>query len=695
MEDPIEKSLFLEGPAGTGKTTHAITRIQRLIEQGVYADEILLLIPQRSYTLPYEEHLDPLVWQRLGKGTVGGLAQRMVSLFWPLVMETSSYSFSEDKEPTFLTYEVAQYFMARIVAPLVEQGYFAALRLTRHRLYSQLLDNLNKATVNCIPLHQVHEYLRSDSGDDASRRMLFDDISRTINAYRAHCVKHNLLDFSLYNEVFWELLSTDPDVRSFMARQYRHLIYDNSEEDFPLAHDIVDVWLPDFDTVLIVHDTDGGYRKFLAASPGSARALENACTAHVKYEQNDHTPGHLVALSGILVDAIHHRSLERASLEPEGDRRFHLFSDRLHHDMVERVCRRVTRLVEGGHPPDQIAVISPFLSDSLQFALSSGLEKMGIAVHTHRPSRVLRDEPMTKMLLTLAVLAHPGWGMQRPSLEAVAHMLNKGIGSLDLVRATLLASGVYEEASPAVGLRPFEDMPSSLREQVTFQAGELYDRLRTWMERYAEGEELPIDHFFRKLFGEVISQPGFGLHRDEQAGIQVASVVESAQKFRQAVAEVLAEEGGGAGQAYIDMVREGVVSAFYEIDWKMPEDAVLLSPVHTFLLRNRVFEHQIWLDVSNPSWHKRIPQPLTNPYILSRDWEVGRLWSSTVEKHFEVERLERIVLGLIRRCSGEVYAYLSELSVGGQEQAGELFLALGRVKRSFVDTAFTLNHPDV
>ena len=67
--------LFLEGPAGVGKTSLAIKRIQELIEKGVHADEILLLVPQRSYTLPYEEQLDALTWHRLGKATLGGIAQ--------------------------------------------------------------------------------------------------------------------------------------------------------------------------------------------------------------------------------------------------------------------------------------------------------------------------------------------------------------------------------------------------------------------------------------------------------------------------------------------------------------------------------------------------------------------------------------------------------------------------------------------
>ena len=80
-------TLFLEGPAGAGKTTHAIARIQSLIEGGVSPGAILLLTPHRSYTRPYEEAIDQNTWYALGKATVGGLARRYVSLFWPAVPE--------------------------------------------------------------------------------------------------------------------------------------------------------------------------------------------------------------------------------------------------------------------------------------------------------------------------------------------------------------------------------------------------------------------------------------------------------------------------------------------------------------------------------------------------------------------------------------------------------------------------------
>jgi primosomal protein N' len=46
-------TLFLEGAAGTGKTTVAAARLRHLLEQGVPAEEILILVPQRTHLEPF------------------------------------------------------------------------------------------------------------------------------------------------------------------------------------------------------------------------------------------------------------------------------------------------------------------------------------------------------------------------------------------------------------------------------------------------------------------------------------------------------------------------------------------------------------------------------------------------------------------------------------------------------------------
>ena len=678
--------LFLEGPAGAGKTTHCIERVRALIAGAVPASEILLLTPHRSYARAYEDAFDQTTWHALGKATIGGLARRYVSLFWPHIQRRQKYPFPTATEPTFLTYEAAQYIMARLVSPLLEQGLFADLKLTRHRLYSQLLDNLNKAAANGIPPEELGRYLQAAKISEGTGGGI-QDVTRTLTTYRLYCAENNLVDFSLYLELFWELIRDEPTAGNHLFGTFTNLVYDNCEEDIPLAHDVIRVWMRDerLESAVVAYDVDAGFRRFLAANPRSAYELSGECDRRVRLDEVPRVPEALQEFGHVLIDAVARGPASATRRRKTGDPHFHAYSDRLHHQMVERVAAKIVELASGKLAGDaaateagEIAVISPFVSDTLYHGLSSRLDEAGVGFYLHRPSRSLRDDPVTRVLLTLTALAHPGWNLERPHLEAVAHMFSRCLEPADLVRAGLLANASYRVLNEGQGLEPFEKVPADMRERISYRVGEVYERLRNWLIAYEQSDELPIDHFLSRLFGELLSQPGFGFHRDVQAGIQVGNLVESARSFRRSIPQGMQRERDVVGRGYVEMVQEGVISSFYGSGWSDPGDAVLIAPAHTFLLRGTPCAQQLWLDVGSTAWHRRIHQPLTNPYVLSRDWNIHEEWSASWEARYETERLTGIVNGLVRRCTGTVHLFASELSAHGQEQRGELLSALGQ-----------------
>jgi hypothetical protein len=74
-----------------------------------------------------------------------------------------------------------------------------------------------------------------------------------------------------------------------------------------------------------------------------------------------------------------------------------------------------------------------------------------------------------------------------------------------------------------------------------------------------------------------------------------------------------------------------------------------------------------------------LSQPLTHPFVLSRWWLPGRVWSDADDVHYSREALGRLVSGLLHRCRERVYLCLSELGESGFEQRGELLRAFQRV----------------
>jgi hypothetical protein len=302
----------------------------------------------------------------------------------------------------------------------------------------------------------------------------------------------------------------------------------------------------------------------------------------------------------------------------------------------------------------------------------------------------------------LAALCHPAWGIL-PDRFDVAYALMEALADLDLVRAQLLADIAYRVADATATLGPFADIEPPMQERITFLLGGRYEGLRNWLRAHtagardqeagvrARGEKRKgqgargkgpsrvqeLDHFLGRLFGELLSQPGYGFHENFDAGEVTAKVIESARKFK----EVMIGDTT-LDREYVQMVHDGVIAAQYVRSWqRQPKDAVLLAPAYTFLMSNRPVDHQFWLDAGSTGWWERLYQPLTHPYVLTRNWSADAKWTDAEEYAARQDALYALALGLVRRCRVQIHLGLSELGEQGAEQRGPLLQAIQRVLR--------------
>ena len=602
--------LFVEGLAGTGKTTMGVKHLKRLLSEGVSARELLVLVPQRGLADPYWEATKDHTGGQVRILTISGLARRMIQRFWPLVAEEAG--FDADAPPTFLTLETAQHFMARIVDPLREEGTFAGLTIVESRLYSQILDNINKAALVGFPPEEISTRLKEAWGGDEANHYLFDRLQQAIDDYLAFCQDHNLLDFSFQLRLFYEELWPNETCRSHLTSSVRRLIADNLEEGVPATHDVIMDWLPELDSALLVFDQEAGYRQFLGADPKSALRLRDAC-AHERvlgetkpaemddrltggHSSRDHSPqGDGMARGLPFINERLRSPLEgdpvegnpqegdplegedssinfpngRGSAKGTGDKhtdtrdssrrtgcrsglreveenRFSFVHEETYPQMLESVAGEVAALTEEEGVAPRDIVV---VAPFLPATLRYAL---GNALAERDVPYFTRrpSRPLSKEPAAKALLALIA--LLHPEWNVrldrrdVAQALSFSIDGLDLVRAHLLAEAVYDGER----LQPFSKVPPALQDRITYQVGGRYSPLRKWIDDYIKEEDEPIDHVLARCFGEVLSQNGYGFHDNLEAATRADTLIESTRKFRQVMeearTEAITEEGAPA-----------------------------------------------------------------------------------------------------------------------------------------------------
>lgn len=674
--------VYLTGCAGCGKSTAATARLMNLAGSGEPASSILIIIPQRSLSAPYDAAMQR---QDFPSGslpeitTFGGLARRMISLFWPVISAPGGFK-KPHRPPTFLTLETSQYYMSSIVNPMIQKGSFDAVKLEPNRLYSQILDNLNKSALIGTPHTQFAQKMIDCAIGEPQIISPLDQAQSAANQFRNMCYQLNLLDFSLQIEVFYKHLWPSIIFRNYLFKRYKHLIYDNVEEDAPIFHDMIKEWAPFFDSMLLVHDSEAGYRSFLGADPVSAKSLQSIVHSSLELTQSFVSQVGIVNCSSLLHSAIHQ---ERIDPDPDTRNSFTVISSRHIPEAIQHVAEQIQEVLRDQKTAEnEIVIIAPYLSDSLLFSISQKLNSLGIPSQGHRPSRSLNTDPAVSSLVSLAKLVNPQWD-KMPSRfdmrEAFMQLLTRG----DLVRADLLSQVLFQPKNKEKALSSFDTLQADMRNRIGYSIGDRYMRLQTWLTSVIENPVPELDVFWSRLFGELLSQRDMGFHASFTSSGSAAMLIESYQKFRQVMEPNKSKLEKTIAFEYIELVESGVISAFYKEPWQKINRGVLIAPAYTYLLTNRPVKIQFWLDIGSPGWWQRPFQPLTHPYVLSRNWQSDKIWTDAEELRVSRESLSKLVAGLLQRCRAHVYFYSVEYDERGNQNKTGLLQALNTITRKF------------
>jgi hypothetical protein len=661
-------SHWIDLPQGPGATDLTVARLRTLLKCGIRGDRILVLLPQRDRRSLYEAPLTdaPQPGARPQVHTYYSLTTRLVRLFWPISAGDAGFA-RPRQAPVQLTYETAQYVMSQVTEPLLREGYFEGLSLRPQRILSQLLDNLNKAAVNGYDIAEVADRLTAAWTGDSERLIYFVQAQTCIERFRSYCLQHNLLDVSLSLEVFRKHLLPRDVVADYLEEHFRHLLVEGVEETVPVAQDFIGRHLRSADSAFLVYRREGGFRVFLGVDPDGASELRHECETTISVQEGTLCQAH--ELGPALAMRIDSRAAPRGGPDGEPMAAVHRLTARHRGGMVDAVAREVVRLVkDGAADPGDIAVIAPHADGVLRFLISEALRAAQIPCAIVRRFESLREEPEVRVALALAALSYTGW-RRRPHLSDVAEALSMAL-RIDPVRARLLARAGYDMGSGRLRELGADE---TLAERVTPEALRGYEALRIWIEARRGGELLPLDMFFRRLFGEVLSHP----QTEPGVGATFARLIASAAWFRRSVpalAVAPADQGLSAAEGYAAMVEEGVVSAAHTTPMAEADaqSVLVVAPVYTYLLEERSARYQFWLDVGSISWWEPPHQPLTNPHVLARHWPRGARWDDAVDFDTRNRVLARLVRGLCSRASGSVYLCWSESDGGmGGAPAGD------------------------
>ncbi|MEG3838857.1 recombinase family protein [Microcoleus sp. herbarium14] len=623
-----------------------------------------------------------------------GFFEQEVLLFWPLLVQSLNL---RAQFPLRLQPETELELAARLWRRELDEGILQQTGASPNRMVRRTLDLLQLAAVSGTPREEIPRILEQGFAAEGDSNNLWTSMGELLSRWREWCLTRGFLTYGIVCELYWRYLLQDETYQQQLASRYQAVIADDVDDYPAISGHLFDRMLLQGAAMAFSYNRDGGVRLGLGADTEYLGRLESRCRL---VENLDAKAGLAAEIGESVVNlAVNSEGFYPLGLNLPGSVRSLETTSRaqLLRETAEIIVDAVkSQAVE----PQEIAVIAPGMDAIARYSLTEILARSGIAAVSLNDQRPLSTTPEIRALLTLLALVYPGLG-RLVDRDAVAEMLvilgsqkhpevetedpnptfnlqsqSQNSKSIDLVRAGLIADHCFCPDIDRPQLLAITAFPRW--DRLGHRAAVAYEQIVEWIEqqRSQQQERLlpsPIALLDRAIQKFLMNNRYLAYDRLSA----LRELMETAAHYWEIHGRMQRIEGTNGGESetiarFIQLLRQGTVTANpFPVRPEGPAArAVTLANIFQYRSSRRAHKWHFWLDAGSSLWLSGGAATLFGAPLFLRS-QIGRPWETEDETVADQQRLRRILVDLLSRCS-MLYLCHSELAVNGQEQTGPL-----------------------
>ncbi|MBP3284750.1 MAG: hypothetical protein J6M02_04560 [Clostridia bacterium] len=652
------------GGTGTGKTSFLMKEYERLIrDERVPSERILVLLMNRNQSLNWRRENSLGVSGRILRTSFFGFVQEEISKFYPILLKNVPEIKSFSVEPVFLTFESSQFLLSMLIEQRRNGNLaFYDLVMTDSKLAIDISSNFVKAAAAALSYQDIGKRLYSAlEVKSEEKRAVFEEADKIIEAYRKRCLECGVMDFAMAVDFYRTVLLQDETYRRSLKKRFDYLLVDNLEEAVPMQVDLIDLLSDVLKGCILSYNPDGGYGGLFGGNKAYAEqvlfpkfVLENAENESFTCEKA------MVEFSDMLFDGIQSgKAIGKVSPEVQFIR---MPEVTLRSDMLANVAEYIKGLVTSGYREKDISLVSTYADLVTEYVLESHLLKSGIKLNNISRKNRFIDNKFVYALITLGYLCHPQEDLV-PTKDDVRAFISMVL-DVDPIRSSVLADIVCAQ-------NPFAEFPEVTKWDIVHRIGyknvKKYNFIRNWINEYRAGVPMEIDLFFQKVFTEILLTYG----ASEQDIIDIKRLIDSAYNFKKTVSKFHSVD---VNRGFLKMIRNNVKSAesIFELEERGEETGIVLATPMSYLSNSLSAKVIILIGFSSDHWLPRCAREISNPFVLTKTWRDGEIYSEEIEEQNQRENMAILMRGLLQRTGEKFVTFESRYSGDGFENDGIL-----------------------
>ena len=615
--------MLIEGTIRSKKTSILIDNFAKLINEGVSADEILVLCLNSSkrqfFTDSVLEKISRPAFGALNIKTFFGLVHSAVLDNWPII-ENEIKSGDTKIIPNMCGLELSRDFLSKSIKISGFKDYFSKVNLLH-----QLFRRNQLRVMNMLSDEEFFE--RSKILGES----FYDDAEKACNNYRKISLKYRSFDYLRQISLF-PVIYKNTDY----FKNIKYLFVDDADEMTYAELEFIKYLTPNLKDKWIAYDKKGASRcGFLSAYRSAVFEFEKIFNE--KPYQCDKEDFIKRETDNLYKNIINKKPADVSFIKYNSYvRRF---------EMLDEAFGKIQQLLSDGAKLSDISIVTPVMDDMFisflnrsfaseeDYQIISGSQKLG-------------DNRFLKCVFTLIKIVFPALNL--PVEVSEYRLFIQDILKIPVKYSKEVVEGFFSERKVIDYSFPDNKYQNA------------YNKFRDFVSKNFEGN---LSSFLTEIYhfcSESINKKDL-----EKFNFFIKEI----KSFENAYGEMNTEEK----RKIISQFENGIISENPAGFEKIDENAVVIGTPQKIIDFEVKRKYNIWLDISSDLWSMRDIGTLYNAWVFNAEWE-GESFTYEDNLKFSNEKYARVLRKLVLCCQKEIFAYSSVYDSSGYENFGTIHL---------------------
>ena len=581
------------------------------------SNNILMLVDNNVIRLNYIRQMNLDLSEELKICTYSQFVREEITKYWPIISGVCKDIVNKSLSPIFISTNLKTYiFETKVADNRNQKNYFADITGTNRSIASNIVNNLDHAIYNDIDYRTIGEKIyNSKSNKDNIDRFSYSQMDEIIGEYMQEMLKNSMVDNSISVYLYNNYLLKDELYLKQLVQRYDYLFVDDLQNIGASQVSLIDFFDKRDKEIYLYLDGNKYFSSFIKND------LKYVCDNLLEEDQYYSNVG--------IFDLIN------MPVKIELDQ-----SSQLYSEMIVRIIDKVKELVGKGVSMGDICIITPVNTPVLDYDISTELEKSKIEVLSTKKDSKIIDYPYGN-LLYVAV--------------AIFCKLQNHVKEEEFINFIQILFDVNRIKSCKIYKNRDKD--------------ESYIEIIKYIEEKRD-ENLSIGEFLIKFYIDKV----LNLKEGRKNVSICKNIVSESEAFTECLDKLDLKDNKSKEEIFLTSLKRFIKDYFVarDIEDIKSQDKVLISTPFSYIYNRINRKVQIWVDIGSNAWNMKIERDLSNPIVLKKSFEEGKVYTSEIEDDYKKYYLYNTVYNLLKSCE-RVYAYKSDYSINGYIQESGLY----------------------